>query len=398
MIEDAPTGRGRPRIALVLSGGGARSAYQVGVLKALAGWCAPDAPLPFSILCGTSAGAINAAVLGARGDNLRQAVDDLCRVWGEFRVEQVFRTGTADMLRSGLRLLLALLSGGWITPMPRALFDNSPLRELLAASVRFPELERSLAAGCPDSIAITATSLTDGESVTFVQSSRPFEPWHRAGRQGVAVQLDLDHLMASSAIPLLFPPVAMDGHHFGDGAMRQSAPLAPAIHLGADRILVIGLRQHLRPSAVPAEPPNMAEQFGFMLDSLFMEGLQSDLERIARINALLSFARPGPAPLGMRHVETLLMLPQRDPGEIALAHRNAVPRTLRALLRILGAKQPRGGRLLSFLLFESVFTRELIRMGEQDAAARRAELSAFLGLESPRAAHCGVLGAPDTSA
>lgn len=390
MSEDAPSyGASGPRIALVLPGGGARSAYQVGVLQAIAGWCPPGRPLPFSILCGTSAGAINAAVLGAHGGNVQRAAADLARVWGGFHIEQVFRAGAVDMLRSGLHLLLALVSGGWLLPMPRALFDNAPLRELLSASVDFAALRRALAAGMPDSITITATSITRGDSVTFVEASRPFTPWDRAGRRGVAAQLGVDHLMASSAIPLLFPAVAMGEGHYGDGAMRQSTPLAPAIHLGADRILVIGVRQPGRALVGAGTEPNMAEQFGFMLDSLFMEGLQADLERLARINALLGQLPPGPAPHGMRHVETMLVLPQRDPSELALAHRMAMPGTLRALLRILGATGVRGGRLLSYLMFESPYTREMIRLGERDAALRRAEISAFLRLECEAGAAAG---------
>ena len=389
MSEDAPRYGARPRVALVLPGGGARSAYQVGVLQAIAGWCPPGRPLPFSILCGTSAGAINAAVLAAHGGNVQRAAADLARVWGGFHIEQVFRAGAIDMLRSGLHLLLALVSGGWLLPMPRALFDNTPLSDLLAASVDFAALRRALEAGNPDSIAITATSITRGDSVTFVGTSQPFTPWSRAGRRGVATQLGVDHLMASSAIPLLFPAVAMGEGHYGDGAMRQSTPLAPAIHLGADRILVIGVRQLARAPAVAGPAPNMAEQFGFMLDSLFMEGLQADLERLARINTLLARLPPGSDPLGLRHVETMLVLPQRDPGGIALAHRMAMPGTLRALLRILGATGVRGGRLLSYLMFESRYTQEMIRLGERDAAARRAEISAFLGLDCEAAAAAG---------
>ena len=377
---DAPA---RPRIALVLPGGGARSAYQVGVLKAIAGWCEPGAPLPFSVLCGTSAGAINAAVLGAGAGDFRRSSAELDRVWSAFRIGQVFRSGAVDMLRSGLHLLLALVSGGWLLAVPKALFDNAPLRSLLGHEVDFARLAHAIHSGTLDAIAVTATGLGVGESVTFVQTARPFEPWSRAGRRGVATDITLDHLMASSAIPLLFRAVPIGHFHFSDGAMRQSMPLAPAIHLGAERILVIGARSSRRDPPMPDKAPDIGEMFGFMLDTLFMEGLYADMERLERTNALLDHLQPGCAmPLGLRRIQTLLMLPRSDPAEIALAHREAMPRTLRALLRVLGVAGQRCGRLLSYLMFESPYTRELIRLGEQDAEARRGEISSFLGLES----------------
>ena len=372
---------GGPRIALVLPGGGARSAYQVGVLKAIAGWQPRGSPLPFSILCGTSAGAINATVLAAQARDFAGATAELDRVWGGFRVGQVFCAGTRDMLRSGLHLFAALLTGGWLLPMPRALLDNSPLRALLEKNIDFAALRRCIAAGLVDAVAVTATSLTRSESVTFVETSRHFESWDRAGRRGVAAALDVDHLMASAAIPLLFPPVEMQGAYFNDGSARQTTPLAPAIHLGAERILVIGVRHPGHARSEGARPPNMAEQFGFMLDSLFMEGMQADLERLNRVNALLAHQCPGPAPFGMRHIDTMLLQPGDDPAGSAIAHKDAMPESLRSLLRILGARGPRGGRLMSYLLFESPYTRELIAAGERDANLRRAEISGFLGTE-----------------
>jgi NTE family protein len=370
----------RPRIALVLPGGGARSAYQVGVLCEIAAWLPPGVPLPFQVLCGTSAGAINAAVLAANAGDFGAAAAELDRVWGGFRVGQVFRAGRLDMLRSGLHLVLALASGGWLLPVPRALLDNAPLRALLARNVDFAALSRAIAAGRPDSIAVTATSISGGESVTFVQTSRRFAPWDRALRRGVAATIGLDHLMASAAVPLLFPSVDMGDAHYSDGALRQATPLAPAIHLGADRILVVGVRHPGRIRTPDGTPPNMAEQFGFMLDSLFMESLQADLERLDRVNLLLAERRPGPSTHGMRHVETLLVQPELDPTAAAIEHQAAMPTSLRSFLRILGARGARGGRLLSYLLFESRYTRALIDAGRQDAGRRRAEISSFLGI------------------
>lgn len=372
---------GRPRVALVLPGGGARSAYQVGVLRAIASWLPRDAPLPFQVLCGTSAGAINAVVLAAQGADMRRGTAGLVRVWSGFRIEHIFHAGPATMLRSGLHLFLALVSGGWLLPMPRALLDNSPLARLLARHVDFSGLRRALLVGTPDSVAVTAASVTGGDSVTFVESTREYLPWQRAGRRGVPARLEAGHLMASAAIPLLFPAAGLGDEHFSDGAIRQATPLAPAIHLGADRILVISARRQSRIAAA-GPPPNMAEQFGFVLDSLFMESLEADLERLQRANALIARLPVGAATFGMRHIDTLLIQPQRDFTEMVLAYRHGVPGTLSALLRVLGARGTRGGRLLSYLLFESPWTRELIRLGEREANARRDEIAAFLGLEA----------------
>ena len=380
MTSTDSTGEGRPRIALVLPGGGARSAYQVGVLRAISGWCRPGERLPFSILCGTSAGAINAAVIGAGAADFRQAASELTRVWSNFRVGQVFRSGAVDMLRSGLHLLLALVSGGWLLAVPKALFDNRPLRALLRREIDFARLSYAIKSGTLDAIAVTATGLGGGESVSFVQTAKPFEPWNRAGRRGIAADISVDHLMASSAIPLLFAAVPIGHRHFSDGAMRQTMPLAPAIHLGADRILVIGARSSRLDPPVADKAPDIGEMFGFMLDTLFMEGLHADVERLERTNALLDHLKDCAPPLGLRRIQTLLMLPRRDPRKIAVAFRAAMPRTLRALLRILGVAGARGGTLMSYLMFEGPYTRELIRLGEEDAEARRGEICAFLGL------------------
>lgn len=364
----------------MLPGGGARSAYQVGVLKAIASWYPVGTPLPFRLLCGTSAGAILASVLAAYAPRFRLGTVALDRVWRNFRVEQVFSTDLRSMMSSGLHLLLALASGGWLLPPPRSLFNNAPLRRLLEWSVNFARIRQALDAGQLDALAVTATSFESGESVSFVDSSRPIEAWERAGRRGVAAELGLDHLMASAAIPFLFPPVSMAGTHFGDGAMRQLMPLSPAVHLGAERLLVIGVRE---PGRAPVGasligPPSFGQVFGFMLDTLFMEGLQGDLERLERINTLIGQSDVPQASQGMRRVESLLVLPSSDLSAAATAHAGEMPRTVRALLRTMGAASPAGGQLLSYLLFESGYTRLLIQMGQDDANARREEIEAFL--------------------
>jgi NTE family protein len=384
--RDLPSGTGSaagaPRVALVLPGGGARSAYQVGVLRAIASWCPPGTPLPFRVLCGTSAGAILAAVLASYAPRFRQGTAALERVWRHFRVEQVFRTDPASVARSAAQVLLAVLSGGWLLPPPRSLFDNAPLRHLLEWRVNFARIRQYLDAGHFDALAITATSFATGEWVSFIDASRPLQGWERPGQRGVAAELRLDHLMASAAIPFLFPPVRMMGSYFGDGAMRQTTPLAPALRLGADRILVIGVREPGRAplGASLTGSPSFGQVFGFMLDTLFAEGLDSDLERLERINELLARAPGADLLSGMRRIDALVLRPQGDLSAIAATHAGAMPRSVRALLRTMGASGSAGGQLSSFLLFESAYTRPLIEMGFAEAQARREEICAFLGL------------------
>lgn len=381
----------RPRMALVLPGGGARSAYQVGVLKAVAGWCPPGTPLPFNLLFGTSAGGILAAVLASYAPRFRQGAAALDRVWRGFHVNQVFRSDTPTMLRAGAQVLLALLSGGWLVPPPRSLLDNTPLRHLLEWRVNFARIRQFLDAGLLDALAITATSFATGESVSFIDSSSRVQGWERPGQRGVAAELSLDHLMASAAIPFLFPPVKMMGSYFGDGAMRQVTPLSPAIRLGAERILVIGVRERGRSplGAALAGSPTFGQMFGFMLDTLFMESLDADLERLQRINELVATG-PGAMSLpGMRRIDTLVMHPRSDLSATAAAHVGEMPRSVRALLRTMGAPADSGGQLTSYVLFEAAYTRRLIQMGFDEAQSRRDEICGFLGIGGDQGAVSG---------
>lgn len=395
---------GKPlKKALVLPGAGARGAYQVGVLKALASVLPASAPNPFSILAGTSAGAINAAVLASRAARFNFAVAEMEQVWSNFRAEQVFRADNWTMLKSSLHWLAAVVFGGLGVRNPRSLLDNAPLRELLAHSIKFPRIQRAIDRGLLDALAVNVSGYSSARSITYFQGRPELEPWDRVRRSGQAVTIDLDHLMASVAVPLVFPPVLIGAEYFGDGAMRQSAPLSSAVHLGADRMLVIGVRDE-RPDPAPAtteDYPTLAQIGGYMLDTLFMDGLYSDLERLTRINTILeqlpAGVLTGPA-AELKPVQTLIVVPSEDIREIALRHIRELPRGVRLLLQGLGAMNRGGLQLVSYMLFESGFTRALIDLGFRDAMAQEEELRAFIfddpmgTLDAPADLRRGLLG------
>ncbi len=368
------------REALVLAGGGARAAYQVGVLRAIADWLPEDTPCPFEVLVGTSAGAINAASLAARSPSLREAVATLERVWAGFSVDQVFDVDYLSMVRAGLHWLLSMASGGWLLPSPRSLFDTEPLRELMRREIPFERIPDNVRNGPLRALAVATTSYSSGRAVAFFDAPPELAEWRRVRRAGVRRSVDVDVLMATAAIPFMFPAAQVDGEYFGDGAMRQLAPLSPAVHLGANRLLVVGTR-----AEAPASPadgaigsaPSPGHLLGFVLDSLFTDGLSIDLERLHQINSLLELHPEASAP-GRRPIDTLVIQPSEDPTRIARRHVSAMPRSVRRLLRTMGALEARGGLLVSYLLFESVYTKKLMQLGRADAEARREEIIAFL--------------------
>lgn len=380
------------KTALVLPGGGARGAFQVGVLKAIAELAPPGSRIPFPILSGTSAGAINSVVLASRARHFRSAVSELEQVWANFRSDQVFRADSWTMLKSSLHWMAAIVLGGNFVGMPRSLLDNSPLRALLSRNIRFPRLQQSIDSGMLEAVAVTAAGYSTARSTSFFQGTTRHHGWSRTRRVGVRESLNLDHLMASIAVPMVFPPVRIHGEYFGDGAMRQATPLSPAVHLGADRILVIGVRdEHADPPPAPGEEqafPSIAMIAGYMLDTLFMDGLYSDLERLTRINELVDAIpeshREG-ALADMRPIDTMIVVPSLDLREIAYEHRKAMPLPVRGLLRGTGGQGANSSRLLSFLMFEAEYTRRLIDLGYSDAMLVRDELRAFIsGDDVPR--------------
>jgi NTE family protein len=382
LSETASRAGYRPVVGLVLTGGGARSAYQVGVLLALAEML-PRSRNPFQVIVGSSAGAVAASVLAAEAHHWRRAVAGLERVWANFRSQQVFYVDAPHMLRAGAHWVLALVSGGLVLSPPKSILDNSPLRELLSVHVDTPGIRRSIARGHLRAFALCATSYSTGESVAFFDGVESIHDWARVQRLGVRTELTLDHLMASTAIPLLFPAMSLGGDYFGDGSMRQMHPLSPAIHLGADRLLIIGVRARrgagVTVNRLQASMPSPGEIFGYMLDTLFTDQVYGDLEQLERFNAVAQYAPQ--AARGATKVETLMLAPSVDPREIALRYTDEMPPGLRTLLRVIGGRDASGLQLPSYLMFEAPYTRALIELGYRDAMEARGALLAFMSGE-----------------
>jgi NTE family protein len=372
----------RPTVGLVLTGGGSRSAYQVGVLLALAEML-PRARNPFQVIVGTSAGAVAASVLAAEAHHWRRAVAGLERVWANFQSSQVFHVDASHMLRAGAHWVLALISGGMVLSPPKSVLDNSPLRELLGVHVDCSGIRRSIERGHVRAFALCASSYSTGRTVAFFDGIDSIRDWSRVQRIGVRTQLTLDHLMASAAIPLLFPPMRIGDEYYGDGAMRQVHPLSPAIHLGADRLLIIGVRARraagVQVNRLPPIMPTPGEIFGYMLDTLFTDQIYSDLEQLERFNELVHAAPQ--AARGGRPIETLMLAPSVDPRELAARHAREMPRGLRVLLRVIGGRDVSGDQLASYLTFEAGYTRALIELGYRDAMEARSALMAFMSGE-----------------
>lgn len=376
-----------PVTGLILSGGGARAAYQVGVLAGIADLLPPGSPNPFPVIVGTSAGAINAVKLASGALHFRTAVHQLTEFWQGFRSHQVLRSDWAGVMGQASRFFgKSLLGLGHQVPV--ALLNSSPLRDLLIERMDLEGIDAAIHAKHLRAVAVTAFGYESGHAVTFYQGKGAIEPWLRHRRVGVPTQLTIDHLLASSAIPLLFAPVKIDHEYFGDGAVRQSAPISPALHLGANRVLVVGVSGNPRgaaPSrrvkkASSGRQPTLAQISGHMLNSTFIDNLESDIEVLERMN-LVSDLLPSAQRVrekGLAPVEVLVIAPSQPIDQIAARHRHELPPALRTFLRGPGATKTSGASVLSYLLFEAGYCQELIELGRFDAIAQGEQLKRFL--------------------
>ncbi|NBA95912.1 patatin-like phospholipase family protein [Pseudomonas sp. R5(2019)] len=378
-----------PTTGLILSGGGARAAYQVGVLAGIADLLPPNASNPFPVIVGTSAGAINAVTLASGALHFGETIRRLTAFWENFRSHRVLRSDWPGVIRQASRFVNHSLLGIG-SPTPVALLDNSPLRGLLDTHLNLGGINEAINQQQLRAVAVTAFGYESGQAVTFYQGKGAIQPWLRHRRIGVPTLLSVEHLLASASIPLLFPPVKIDQEFFGDGAVRQSAPISPALHLGASRVLVVGVSGNprgpdkvaTRERAFSGQHPTLAQIGGHMLNSTFIDSLEDDIELLQRLNlfSLLIPANGEPKPLGIAPVEVLVIAPSQPLDEIAARHRSELPAALRLFLRGPGATKTSGAGVLSYLLFEAGYCSELIELGRRDALAKREALCRFLGL------------------
>lgn len=367
--------------ALVMSGGGARAAYQVGVLKAIADIMPESTRNPFGIISGTSAGAINAVALASHADNFRNAVYNIETVWKSFRPHQVYRSDPMGVFSNAMRWLSSLL---FASRNRSSLLNNEPLAELLGSMIRFDNIQQAIDDGFLRAISVTASGYSSGHSVAFFQGSPDISAWKRFQRVGLRTHLNLEHLMASSAIPVVFPAVRINREYFGDGAVRQLAPLSPALHLGARKILVVGVSGNRSAPQVqrPVDDyPSLAQISGHLMNSIFLDSLEYDVERMERINDMLGVIPPNVRQKyqsSLHPIDSLVISPSQCLDRIASKYLHVLPTSIRVFLHGIGATRSSGSSILSYLLFERGFCQELIALGYHDCMSQAEEIEAFM--------------------
>jgi NTE family protein len=367
-------------MGLVLSGGGARGAYQAGVARAIGEVAhALGVQVPFRAIAGVSAGAINAAYLGAHAHDLRAGAASLCDLWSGLTPDRVYATSPLTLARIGARWARTLTVSPFVGGVPAtALLDTSPLRETLTRTIPFDALHRNVREGVLSGVAVTATDYASTHTVTFYESAGRIAPWRRRRRASAEVSLGVEHVMASSAIPIFFEPARVGGAFYGDGCLRNTAPLSPAIHLGADRLIVVGVRRRAADEEGPRPVrPTIARILGVLLNAVFFDAVDFDVERLTSINRMLEVTGLVPAGAPVRPIQILTIQPSEDLGLIARDEVSHLPRVLRYLLRGMGTAEE-ASEVISYLSFDHRYTSRLIDVGYRDGLAVRRQLETFL--------------------
>ncbi|MBL4819572.1 MAG: patatin-like phospholipase family protein [Gammaproteobacteria bacterium] len=371
------------KIGLILSGGGARAAYQVGVLRAIANILPRETRNPFNVITGTSAGALNAVSLATHAQRLRTGVRTLEYVWSNISSDQVYRLDSAGIFSSASNWAMAMLSNR-ATESPVSLLNNSPLKELLSKIIKLERIQHYIDTGLLDAVSVTASGYSNGESISFYQAVKGIEDWTGPHRKGIRSKLTLEHLMASSAIPTIFPAVKISNQYFGDGAIRQLAPTSTALHLGARKILAIGVSANKNDQDSPGQEmadkhPSLSQIVGHILNSAFVDTLENDLEFLRHMNDVLPYVSERKLlKQNIRHrvVDLLEISPSRDLSDIASEHFDELPKALKLFIR-----EASSGTMLSLLLFEPGYCNELMRLGNKDAMAMENQIRAFFRLD-----------------
>ncbi len=369
------------RLALALGGGGARSAYQVGVLRAIARHH-PQLRIP--LLTGVSAGAINIAHLANFEGDLCDSIEVLVDMWRHLQLENVFRTGGLSLLwratKVGMRLSVGVPS--FFSPV-HGMVDTDPLREYLCQALgspngTLPGIDRNIAAGILQGVALATNSYATSETVNFFRGCQ-IDEWERPFRRSVETQLTVEHVMASSALPLLFPPIQIGGHWYGDGGVRLIAPLAPAVHMGADKLITISTHYIGEPKTPPitSEAPSPATVLASMYNSVFLDQLDHDVYQMDRTNKLVRQLDPGKAQ-GVREIGLYVIRPSQDIGLLAYELKDRVPPMFRYLLDRLGGSEPGSDDLISTMLFHPDYVQRLIEIGEHDGESQADQIAKFL--------------------
>lgn len=373
------------RNALVLTGGGARAAYQVGVLTAITKFVPRNHGIPFPILSGTSAGAINATALACYASCFHLGVKKLEWMWKNLKTNKIYHSDPFRVFNHISKGIIGSFQADYANKTARSLLNNAPLRDLLNMVVDFKRIDANILNGYLSSVAVTASSYTSGDSISFYQSEQSISPWFRAKRHGEPSQINSEHLMASAAIPMVFPSIKIRNEHFGDGSVHQISPLSPAIHMGGKRLFIIGVEQPKEPLHAMENnphPPTTATIAGHLLDTIFTDTMQSDIERMQRINNTLSLIPKEDRQKrdDLQKIDSLLINPSHDFNAIALNYFSELPLSIRLLLRTVGITSESESSIVSYLLFEQEYCKQLIKLGFEDAMEKETQVREFLSL------------------